>query len=363
MDELTMVAETFDEGGPSAQETDAGRRRLEELMRPKPRKRPWRLQFGLGLGLVAAATAAVVVAASLGEGEAGPVLSEEQAAEQHLQARTFLLAAATRLEAGTALKAEPPLKAGRYWRQRTLRGQAWRVVPKDGGYVIYTEVESDVWQPRTASGRGYFAEKAKPVGPRTPEDMAAWRKAGSPARWRAEADGDRLNLTIDNKPLEPHRPSYLILNPNTEPPSVESRLTSGADPAAFVAMVRRDAGFVDGSANELMIGARYIGDQLAAPKSRAAVLRMLAGLSGVRSIGTVQDACDRKGVALAAPWVDRTDGSVVEYQLILDPKTNHVLGDQMILKKAGPTGMRPGIRFDYTCMLSEGWTNETPPRG
>ncbi|WP_433337855.1 hypothetical protein [Spirillospora sp. CA-294931] len=284
------------------------------------------------------------------------MLSKEQAAEQHLQARTFLLAAATKLEA------ETPLKTGRYWRQHTLRGQAWRVVPKDGGYVIYTEVESDAWQPRTASGRGYFAEKAKPVGPRTPEDMAAWRKAGSPVRWLAEADGHRLDLTSDNKPVAPHRPSYLTLNPNTEPPSVESRLTTGADPAAFVAMVRREAGFADGSANELMIGARYIGDQLAAPKSRAAVLRMLAGLSGVRSIGTVQDACDRKGVALAAPWVDRADGSAVEYQLILDPNTNHVLGDQMILKKAGKTGMRPGIRYDYTCTLSEGWTNETPSR-
>ncbi|WP_433467935.1 hypothetical protein [Spirillospora sp. CA-128828] len=358
MDELTMVAETFDEGGPSALETGEGRRRLEELMRPavpEPRKRPWRLRFGLGLGLAAAATAAVVATASLGDGGANPVLPKEQAAEQHLQARTFLLAAATKLEAGTSPK------AGRFWRQRTLRGQAWHVVSEDGGYVIYTEVESDAWQPGTGPGRGHFAEKANPAGPRTPEDMAAWRKAGSPTRWRAEADGDRLDLTRDGKPLEPHRPGY-VLDPSTDPPSVESRIASGADPAAFVALVRRDAGFVDGSANELMTGARYIGDKLAAPKSRAAVLRMLAGLSGIRSVGTVQNACGRTGVGLAGPWVERADGSVVEYQLVLDPNTNDVLGDQMVLKKAGKTGMRAGLRFDYTCTLSEGWTNETPPR-
>ncbi|MFC6880527.1 MULTISPECIES: hypothetical protein [Actinomadura] len=360
MDELTIVAEAFDEGGPSALEAADGRRRLEELMRPavpEPRRRRWRPRLGVGLGLVAAATAAVLATASLGDGEGTPALSKERAAEQHVRARTFLLAAATRLESGTKPNPWTPPKPGRYWRQRTLRGQAWHVV--SGGYVIYTEVRSDAWQPGTGQGRGHFAEKAEPVGPRTPEDVAAWRKAGSPTRWRAQADGDRLDLARDAAPPEPHRPVY-ILDPDTEPPSVPSRIATGADPAAFVAMARRDAGFVDGRANELMAGARYIGDKLAAPKSRAAVLRMLAGLSGIRSIGTVRDACGRTGIGLAAPWVERDDGSVVEYQLVLDPDTDNVLGDQMILKKPGKSGMRPGLRFDYTCTLTEGWTNETP---
>ncbi|TDD80473.1 hypothetical protein [Actinomadura rubrisoli] len=350
MNELTEVRALFDDPpAPTAEVMAAARARLTEDETPRTvqRRRRW------GLGLAAGVAAAVVAAASIGGGAEAPKPPKEQAAGEHDAARRMLLVAASKLEK------EQPLTPGRYWRQRTVHGQAYHV-PPGKGYTVYTEVENDSWEARSKRDRRYFSVRANPVGPRTPEDEAAWRQAGSPARWTVGSDGDKLSLTRDNKPLEEQRPTY-VRNPNKGLVSPETRLRFGADPAAFVALVLRDAGFVDGSANELMVGSLYLGDKLAAPKARAAVFRRLAGLRGVRSIGEVQDARGRQGIGLAAPWVERVDGSVVEYQLVLDPKTYDILGDQSIVKKEGRNGLRPGVRYDYTCTLSEGWTNETPP--
>jgi hypothetical protein len=384
IDELTMAAQLFkDPPEPSAQVIAAARARMTE---PEPSARTARQgrrrapgRFSLGLGLVAGiATAAVLVATIGGGGDPTPRLSAQEAQEQHLAARQLLLAAADTLDK------EKPLKVGSYWRQRTVEGKAFHVDGDGNGYVVYAEVENDSWEAKykaltlqwtnqdgvliTKSQKEHkFFSRPNPVGPQTPEDTAAWKKAGSPTRWKVTSDGDHLVLTMDNKNPPSAEGSTYVRRPNPDvagiddQPDVDQRLQLGKDPAVFVAAVRKDAGFIEGSAQELMTGSRYVGDKLASPQSRAALFRMLANLPGIRSIGSVKDAHGRPGIGLAPPWINRVDGTVVEYQLILDPRTYDILGDQMIVKKAGKDGVRPGALFSYGYTLSEGWTNESPP--
>jgi hypothetical protein len=386
LDELTLAAQLFEDSPePSAQVIAAARARMTE---PEPSARTARQglrraprRFPLGLGLVTGiAAAAVLVVTIRGGGDSTLRLSAQEAKEQHLAARQVLLAAADTLDK------EKPLKVGSYWRQRTVEGKAFHVDGDGNGYLVYAEVENDSWEAksktvtpqsteqddvlRTKSHKEHeFFSRPNPVGPQTPEDTAAWKKAGSPTQWKVTSDDDHFVLTMDNKNPPPAQGATYVRRPDPDAPGiddqpdVDQRLQLGKEPAVFVAAARNDAGFIEGSAQELMTGSRYVGDKLASPQSRAALFRMLANLPGVRSIGSVKDAHGRPGIGLAPPWIERIDGSVVEYQLILDPRTYDVLGDQMIVKKAGKDGVRPGALFCYAYTLSEGWTNQSPPRG
>lgn len=59
----------------------------------------------------------------------------------------------------------------------------------------------------------------------------------------------------------------------------------------------------------------------------------------------------------------RGDAAVIEPCWRTCPASGRsVLGEQMILKKAGKEGVPPGALFSYGYTLSEGWTNQSPPR-
>jgi hypothetical protein len=381
VNELTELRELFgDPPAPTARVVAAARARLtEDDAKPVRRRRPWRLQLGLGLGLVAGATAAVVAVASTGGGEPVPRVPAQQAAQQHELARDFLLAGASTLERAK------PLPAGAWWRQRAVDGKAFHV-DSGGGYSVYMEMEHDSWESRTKYDppqkwvdqdnvehtnhelqHKYFTRPHE-VRPRSAADVAAWRKDGSPTTWKVRSDDTEITLTKDNRKPPQYEGSPYLHTPNRDltgaddRPDVVERMNLGKDPARFVAAIRKDAGFVDGSAQELMTGSRYLGDKLAAPASRAAAFRMLAGLKGVRSIGTVKDQMGRTGVGLAPPYIERTDGTVVEYQLVVDPRTYDVLGDQMVVKRAGKDKIPVGSVFSYGYVVSEGWTDAAPPQ-
>lgn len=58
-------------------------------------------------------------------------------------------------------------------------------------------------------------------------------------------------------------------------------------------------------------------------------------------------------------------GTVYDYEVILDPKTYRILGDQNVVVKAGGVdkGMRPGTVLHHTVVLFAGWTDATPHPG
>ncbi|MEV4252562.1 hypothetical protein AB0J52_05275 [Spirillospora sp. NPDC049652] len=393
MDELTtldvLVGELLDEGGPTDQVTAAGRDRLTGVTRtarPGAVRTPKRLTrrslvWGGALTTIAASAVAFALIGTSADGNGGrvPRPSAEETRVQSLAARRFLLAAADSLDKGK------PLPVGRWWRQRVIEGQAFHV-GGGKGYTVDMEVEKDSWQSRTetekptpyvdADGRTVTPPpklrhvsfvRPRPVVPQTPSDEAAWRAAGAPVRWETTADDEKVRLTRDNTNPPPYEGSPYVQTPDRDVtgqnsvPDVAERLRVGRDPAAFVAAMRATPGFVDDSAQRLRAGSRYLGDKLATPQARAAAFRALAALPGVRSVGTVKDVQGRTGIALAPPWIHRIDGTVVEYQLILDPRTYDVLGDQMLVKQSGKNGVPAGALFSYGYVLTEGWTDATPP--
>lgn len=376
-----FVGDLLDAGGPSDRVTTAGRERLNAVTASETRRRRRRRPIAWGAAGLAVAAAAAAVLVSL-DGSSGAVRgpSTEEARAQTVAARKFLLAAASSLEKG-----EPP-PVGSWWRQRVVEGQAFRVGGNGRDYTVDMEVEKDSWESRTEVEKplSYIGEdgqvvnmpsknrhlsftRPRPVAPQAASDETAWRAAGSPVRWESSSDGEDVRLTRDNAKPPPYEGSAYVQTPDRDVigsdslPDVNERLRVGRDPAAFVAAMRSAPGFLDDSGQRLRAGSRFLGDKLATPRSRAAAFRALAALPGVRSVGTVKDAQGRSGVALAPPWITRVDGTVVEYQLVLDPRTYDILGDQMVVKRPGKDGIPAGALFSYGYTVDEGWTNAAPP--
>lgn len=119
-------------------------------------------------------------------------------------------------------------------------------------------------------------------------------------------------------------------------------------------------------ANELSASFQILTNQASSPKLRAAIFKLLADIPGVRPIGTVHDLKGRTGIALAArgTTLGGADG-VFDYQLILDPKTHRILGDQRVVVRAGDLypGMRPGTVVERSAIQGPDWTNEAPHPG
>jgi hypothetical protein len=90
---------------------------------------------------------------------------------------------------------------------------------------------------------------------------------------------------------------------------------------------------------------------------RAAAFRLLAGLPGVVSQGTVQDSQGRSGTAIAL--LDNGSGVDSTLQLVVDPGSGKLLSRR--LNAVSSTDGKPVKRATIT-YLSVGWTNQKPVR-
>jgi hypothetical protein len=91
------------------------------------------------------------------------------------------------------------------------------------------------------------------------------------------------------------------------------------------------------------------------PEIRAAVLRMMADLPGVRAVGRAEDALGRTGQAVAITGLGLT---TTELRWIIDPRTGGVLGIQEVV-----TGRARGKVVAEKAYLSAGWTDGAPHPG
>ena len=87
----------------------------------------------------------------------------------------------------------------------------------------------------------------------------------------------------------------------------------------------------------------------ASPALRSALYRAAAGLSGVKSIGTVTDELGRKGVGLAI------DSHGSRHEMIFSAATSALLSEQVVL-----IGHAPGVRAKRGTVLS--WSAYTAGR-
>jgi hypothetical protein len=83
-------------------------------------------------------------------------------------------------------------------------------------------------------------------------------------------------------------------------------------------------------------GAKLLQPQgiILSPPIRVALYRMLAGLPGVRALGTVRDAAGRTAVGVA--MVDRSARlGTVDWQLLISPTSDFVMATQAAVRRHG----------------------------
>jgi hypothetical protein len=383
MDEMRMVRDLYEppQAAPGT-EVAAARARLDAAIRPRSSRLRWALP---GFGLVAAVAGAVAVAVAVSGTSQRPVVGPPSGPS----ARTVLLDAALAAD-------RQPAATGRYWHvDSSIR---WIQKVKDGGYLISSTSRSEFWLPPDGSAHAVSRGQYLGARPATPADKTAWRKAGSPHRFLT-VDGKRTTtspeklvvqhgadvlagmgaatqaglgrlrdlptdparlrtwlLTLPDSPIEArHKKAERLRNyekkmrgvkgpvprPSTPPPPTQAELNAWL--------------FVQGA--DLILYAPTTA------KARAAAFRMLAGLPGVKLIGTVRDADGRTGTAVAMTETDPGGKPErIQHRLVVDPAGGRALADEEVV--TGPNIIYPylpaGAIASSTTVRTAGWAAKAP---
>ncbi|MEV5709922.1 CU044_5270 family protein [Actinoallomurus sp. NPDC052274] len=377
MDELQAVRALFPETPPpDARVTAQARRWATGAARHRLPRLRWALP---GLGLVAAATAVALAVGSTGGGPTRPAPTSSLP----LDGKAVFLAAAEKAE-------NQPM--GGYWYSDQVSGASYLI---KGGYaVIGAHSETFEWTSAAKGDGGRFYGRDLPMRPATPEDEAAWRRAGAPTSVRVMSNGHPMTYTREagrwQEDKGGRRPGGRFLVGRGEGLTMQEVLRLPTDPETltrrFLAFApRRRAEGPPGGGNpgpapisnayQLVLAANLLKDAPLPPKVRAGVMRALVARPGVHTIETATDALGRQGVALAVDqpswgWrpgpggklVRKDDGYRTQEQLIFDKETGALLAEQSVLLTPGGEyrSRKPGFVIDYLLMRSSGWTERKP---
>ncbi|MCP9980913.1 CU044_5270 family protein [Actinomadura madurae] len=337
---------------------------------------PLRVAAKLGLGIVAAGAAAAVAVAVTGQGSPGAPPSRVDLG------RRAVLAAAAKAEL---------MPTGKYWYTDQIQGQSYMMRPKTGSYAIVgAHSETFQWAAAKQGGGEAFYGRDLPARPLTEKDEAAWRRAGSPTKFKVwsndhyytygqkttewEVDdpdpagggkyfvqGTGRSLTvgeIQRLPTDPGALAKLFYTPDRDAKNKAVRL--------------RDRKMTPSV--KLGITASLLENTPLPPKVRAGLMRALTAQPGIRSLGTATDPLGRKGVALAAEerpsTVNGEFGAPPEEQgtykarseLVFDPATGELLAEQLVLTEPGGAyrDREPGFVINYWLVRDTGWTDAKP---
>jgi hypothetical protein len=337
---------------------------------------------GLGLGLVAAGAAAAVAITFTGQG-AGPGAPDAPAGVD--LNRQAVLAAAAKVELAPT---------GDYWYTDRIDGQSYIVRAKTGTYAITGAAsESFNWTGvEKGTGEAYYGRDL-PARPLTPQDAAAWKRAGSPTsfrvwsndhystytakatKWRSE--GPEVGIDPDgggsflgkpaeewqNLPTDPGELAGMFLNDTEVNRGMGAAPSPGRKPSASQAAYAR-----------IWRTASILGGVPAPPKVRAGLMRALAAQPGIEAIGRASDPLGRRGVALASPEDTVTvtgeygtpkaeQGTYRHRQVIVfDERSGALLSvqDQLTVPGGPYAEMKPGFVINYVAVRSSGWTDGKP---
>lgn len=337
---------------------------------------------GAGFGLAAAAgVVAVTLVLTNGGGAtitppspsaAAPGVTSPGAGSGALTAADVLLVAARQVEAA-------PAGSGRYWLARTRYVGLERVGPPGNRYLLKTENRDDTWTARSASRTSWYIGQYLGAKPATAPDEAAWKKDGSPTSWIqstsvAKATGlVTEKLKIDSAALPPFgNPSnsgasiYALGDHNV---SMRDLQALPSDPKALKRLLLGyyRAGGAGGDLPStqtpwLFQVASGLLDMPVTPKVRAAAYRLMAGLDGVRNLGTVSTVDGRAGNAVAVRQKDPF--GLRQDEVIIDPSTGLPLGTQSVYltAKGSRSWLTPKDVWYAQVVDSIGWTDATPPK-
>ncbi|MFB9834701.1 CU044_5270 family protein [Actinoallomurus acaciae] len=315
----------------------------------------------LAIGVVAVGAAAAVAVTLTGH-QSGSSAPEKTPGDGKVGGQPIMLAAD---------KAESqPL--GRYWTSDTVSGQSYIVSAKTGNYAITgAATETFEWTAVKAGGGNLFYGRDLPARPQTPEDKAAWLKAGSPTSFRVWSNDHYQTYSrsagrweADHPQARPGGQFFFsgmggkskangvtfeqLRQLSTDPDQLrQNYLQHGENPAQRMLDVSED-----------LMSAPV------PPKLRAGIMRMVPKLPGVYSVGTVTDPLGRKGIAFAADWP--TGGSLYHgygsRTEIIFSEDGEFLGTEDVLTKPGGeyAKQRPGFVINYHVARGSAWTDKKP---
>jgi hypothetical protein len=298
-----------------------------------------RLRAGRPARLVAAASSAMAIGAIAGLlfslGPAGPSAREHHpVAEPPLTARAILLTAASNVSHTPA--------AGRYWHSTEIDGWIGAGGTRAHPYDITSPTFWEFWLSPQAGKRDYSFSEILGAVPSTPADYRQWRAAGSPTSWNYGTHPTTAGPTRLSGSYWPSRGTVGYLEGDLSYWTARqfAALPGRAGPLRKV--LRREA-MQTWSARHLAGGGATANQLiwsesvqiLRSPVSwqvRAAALRVLAGLPGVRSFGHMRDPRGRLGYGIGG-------GPVALSQIaVIDVKTGALLATEIV---GTPVGLSP----------------------
>jgi hypothetical protein len=364
MDELRMIRELLPERRPPARAAEQARARLDELIRQSRPRRPRRSR-GLAVGLTAAAAAVTVAAVAIPilSGGTGPEAGRPGAAPGPgsasaavpLSAKDVLLLAARREERSAA-------PSGKYWHVRTVSGNTDTVIGTGAGaYHLERRSVSETWISVDAPATLWTGHRGLGARPATRADEEAWRRAGSPSQWDL-GPGDTVDgrpLIVSSGPDGGHLAEIRLdefAREGLEPLGPAELATLPTDPIALreylLGMHARTENAGDPDRWLFAWASNLLVELPASPSVRAAALRIIADLPGVRTQGAVRDPLGRDGTGILQ--VDTTAGVTYTHQLIIDPDTG-----QLLARVIGGTPAEKA-KDGYIAVLDAGWTDGEP---
>ncbi|MEU8385745.1 CU044_5270 family protein [Streptosporangium sp. NPDC048865] len=376
------------------------RTRAAELSRAMaaPRRAPAgrgivRPRWGLGLGLAGAAAAATAIAVTISatggtapdaisapsgpdRTVAGPASSSPTASASRveLSGRSILLAAAHGAD-------RQPATTGAYWHTTSVN----RILSKaaDGGYTVAERMRNEGWSPLATGGEQLFRTQSLGARPASPDDEAAWRRAGSPDRIEVEVPGKGLRggYTVSTGPGEVKDDRAPLVDGDKvfwlgRNVTMKDLRELPDDPRGLKAWLLRAYKGTGTEADTPMssdawlfsVSAGLITDMPVTPQVRGAAFRMLADLKTVEVSRDVTDAEGRTGSAVAIE--ERVRGKadakgpegVLLNRLIFDEATGTALArDSVVVRPGGlQAGFEPGTVWHSQTVLEAGWTDEKP---
>lgn len=310
------------------------RRRLPAV--PGPR---WRY------GLVPAALAAVAVAAFAVVHRQDPPQPPAQAVTSTATPQTILAAAADR--------AERESRRGQFVHATGTVARIVHLGPGPGYHVIRVDAVQSVQPAEGLPGEGWLTigEHGSSVRPLTAADAAAYASDGSPGPAELPRDGEpTLYPDLAGDQAYAGEPGELPDDPAATGPAMLAWLTAAgrqppADPQGW--LFRTGTKLLD-TFTDVVGGA-----------DRAKIYRMLAGLTGVRTLDAGADPLGRPARALAYTAPTPRYG-VVEWQVYLGPDSDRITYTQAVVRQPGPAnaGLPAGAVQYSTAVTALTWSDK-----
>ncbi len=399
MDELEQLARARPVDPPSAETIARSRAALIQLaanQATRPARTRWTVNLrarilvpALAAGLAVATGIALTINAG-GTGApnaAGSATSSATSSSKPTGARAWdgTNAPQLLLVAAEQAQRESAPGTGTYWVSTVEQGSLIQVGAQDNRYAIMTRRTETTWKPLVPGKDFVFVSRWAGAAPASDQDRSAWQAAGSPTSWPIDPapgcppDPSRVYTAAAGGPetgirRAPDEQLFYVVGESLTAEQVRA-LPSDTDALRtwLLGVIEKQnlprANAVE--AGESLFDAvltLVLGTPIT-PAVRGAAFRVLAGVPGIRSLGTMTDAKGRSGVAVSVQRNDTVEeqradsGGPTEVSLLFDPDTGEVLGRQYrALRPADYMSWVPaGAVVGYELVDSVRWTDDEPP--